>query len=103
MSFYSLVNNPNIQLAFWVLTLLSFSVIVFHLFNFYKFYKLNKQVERILNVRQYERNQEMGDQIKREKVDELSSFRLVKRGRHFIKVFEIPESDVEIIRLDDYK
>ena len=103
MSFYSLVSNPNIQLAFWVLTLLSFSVIVFHLYNFYKFYRLNKQVERILNVRQYERNQEMGDQIKRDKIDELSSFRLVKRGRHFIKVFEVPESDVEIIRLDDYK
>lgn len=82
------------------MTMASFSVIIFHIYNFVRFYKLNKQVERILQTRTYQRNQDVADELdaNREKIiNELSRFKLEKERGRYIRVQEIPESDVEII------
>jgi ABC-type protease/lipase transport system fused ATPase/permease subunit len=87
-------------ILFMLLTAGSAFVILFHVYRFILFYRLNKQVERILQAKVYQRNQEMADELIKErerKVDELSAYRLEKRGDGYTKFYHVPESDIDII------
>ena len=84
----------------------SFGIIFYHLYRFASQYRLNKQVQKILAsraIRTYQINQEIGDQIAREKeskegvIDDLSKFRLEKisGSSRYTKIQDLADDDVE--------
>ena len=84
----------------------SFGIIFYHLYRFASQYRLNKRVQEILAsraIRAYQINQEIGDQIVREKeskegvIDDLSKFRLEKLSgnRRYTKIQDLTDDDVE--------
>lgn len=84
----------------------SFGIIFYHLYRFVSQYRLNKQVQDILAsraIRAYQINQEIGDQIAREKeskegvIDDLSKFRLEKisGSSRYTKIQDLTDDDVE--------
>lgn len=98
---HQLSEDPRFLFALFVLTLSCFLVIGFHAYRFLKLYRLNRQVDRIIAVHKYQRNQELADSIDntRERViDELSAFRLEKQpDGTYRKFYHVKESDVEIL------